>query len=237
MSIFIQRSKQFLLIAILFLFQNELKAQSDSYVEGMPAPEEVLNKIDDLNPVDAAAKKVAALQDHLPLILETIATNGLMNEKERNLMNAYKQAAGDFKNKYESDPALTKKDKRDFNLLCSKYANSGNLQDDILRGLVSADVRKRFNDTVNESIEKAKPQGKGNKPVLIMILGVALIVVAYIMKHKLNRYEFNHRNSSGAIEFATYEDSMWHRRKHGIAKVLYSLGLIVLVIGIIMYFA
>lgn len=41
----------------------------------------------------------------------------------------------------------------------------------------------------------------------LFLVGLALIVISVRMKEKLRRYEFNNKNSGGAVEFPSYEAS------------------------------
>jgi len=70
-----------------------------------------------------------------------------------------------------------------------------------------------------------------------LIIGIAAIVKAFSMKRALDKYEFENRTDGGVIKFPDYEAKKKHDRNHGIAKLLFMVGLILICMSIFLYFA
>lgn len=62
--------------------------------------------------------------------------------------------------------------------------------------------------------------------------GVLLLLAAFRLGHKLQRYEFENRTDGGVVEFPSYEASLRHHRRKVYSKIMYGAAVILLILGV-----
>lgn len=72
---------------------------------------------------------------------------------------------------------------------------------------------------------------------ILFLGGILALILGSNINKKLNKYEFENRTDGGVIKFRSFEDETNHKRQRGYAKILFNLGLLGIVVGIIMHFA
>ena len=72
---------------------------------------------------------------------------------------------------------------------------------------------------------------------ILIIGGILSLILGSNINRKLNKYEFDNRTDGGVVKFQKYEDEINHKRQRGYAKILFNIGLLAIVIGIIVHFA
>jgi hypothetical protein len=73
---------------------------------------------------------------------------------------------------------------------------------------------------------------------LITLLGLFMMRKGWRIQRELDKYEFEHRNEAGVVQFASHDDALRHRRrKYGANQFLFLGGGLVAILGVVVFLA
>lgn len=74
--------------------------------------------------------------------------------------------------------------------------------------------------------------------LVVTLLGLLIMRAGWRIQRTLDKYEFEHRNAAGVVEFESHEAALRHRRrKYGANQFLYLGGALVAIVGVVVFLA
>ncbi len=229
-------------IPLLILFCSiSLHAQDIDYLEGMPSPAEVLNKIKGSGEADTYAKQAGAFMQLKGLVsmMEDHKENDALPEKAKQLISLYTAQIQPLMEKYNSFKGYKK---YSWNSALINYYKSDKLTAEILEKLVSKNnkeqIIKKGEDMDLASVKSEKRSRFIGKIPAVILMILAVILFRYVVKigDYVARRRFERTNKYGVQEFSSFEDwkKAWVKEGWSIygAGMLYIVCILMFLMGL-----
>jgi hypothetical protein len=242
------------------------RARDWSHLGGLPAPAVVLSRIGHPDPLVAAVRQCQVLTKLHELLADdplfAPRELGSMPEQSARLRSEYRTVIDQdlyrsFSRLYRASGDARATWRQACEGTASQWRDESIGDDDWLALLASPSrevaeqqlaVYAKWAPTAaaaRGAAQEERAAARRREPRLVMGIGVMIMLLGGVMtrrgwsiQHQLNKYEFEHRNEAGVVQFDSYEDALRHRRRKYFAnQFLFLGGAIVVIIGFVVFLA
>jgi len=227
---------------------KQLEARDWTHLQGMPQPQAVLPRIGHADALTAIVRQCQALTQLHKLFEDPLfapRSLGTLPAVSQQLRGDYgRMIDQDLYKRFQQARRSSGDERSAWRQACKGEAprwRAHKLQDSEWLALLASPARElaeKHNAWYEKSIPvfaAAKTQARQQRILnerltvmsigaLVTLLGIFMMRKGWRIMHTLNKYEFEHTNSAGVVEFESYEATVRHRRRKYFANQFLFLG-------------